>query len=65
MSEIGWQPIETAPHDEDAVVLLFGDGPGFEDCPCAGRWFAGGWFSFPGFEPLTPHLWMPIPEVTP
>lgn len=57
-----WRPIETAPKDA-TWRLLFGDGPGFEECCFVGCWEAGAWRQMPSFrgEIACPKFWIPLP----
>ena len=65
-----WQPIETAPKDDNKHVLLFGDGPAIRECCYVGylspaRVNDSGideWKEMASGYVMRPTNWMPLPE---
>lgn len=65
-----WQPIETAPKDDNKHVLLFGDGPAIRECCYVGylspaRVNDSGideWKEMASGYVMRPTHWMPLPE---
>lgn len=57
-----WQPIETAPTDDQCHVLLYGNGSNFTKCVFVGYWDSvlDEWKTFDGVGAVPTH-WMPLP----
>jgi hypothetical protein len=64
-SEMNWQPIETAPREDDLCILAW--------CPDAHGYIVvawqsddlvkgGGWFGLEDYTLVHPTHWMPLPE---
>lgn len=67
MSEMKWQPIETAPKDGTIIIMTGAPELGYT-LPCVvdalyddGGWLVNQWES-PSFA-ITPTHWMPIPAI--
>ena len=55
-----WQPIETAPKDGTHIqVGEYGKDAGFH--AITALHCTTGWMAFPGFDPIDPTHWQPLP----
>ena len=65
-----WQPIETAPEDRRAVLVLISEDDAASKDALHGRCRVAanrgmGWNTIPSLFPINPTHWMPLPEPPP